>query len=127
MNDCKYCVEQGGFYYCARDIQCTDECLFKEGWQCIHYEIDPMRTMTLAEAEEHDSVNHPAHYTNGKYECIDVIFDILSSHKDPISAWLTGQIIKYLWRWPLKNGIEDLKKAEFYLKRLIQYEEETRG
>lgn len=34
-------------------------------------------------------------------------------------AWLTGQVLKYMWRWPLKNGLEDLKKARFYLDRLI--------
>lgn len=70
-----------------------------------------------------DPVNHPDHYTNGKYECLDVIFDILSSHNDPVSAWLTGQIVKYIWRWPLKNGLEDLKKAKFYLDKLILKEE----
>ncbi len=70
-----------------------------------------------------DMVNHPSHYTQGKYECIDVIFDVLSQHKDSVSAWLTGQIIKYIWRWPFKNGGEDLKKTRFYLDKLIAYEE----
>lgn len=70
-----------------------------------------------------DPVNHPNHYTASKYECIDVIFDVLSFHTDSVSGWLTGQIIKYIWRWPLKNGVEDLKKIRFYLNRLIEYEE----
>lgn len=35
-------------------------------------------------------------------------------------AWLVGQIIKYIWRYRWKNGLEDLKKARFYLDRLIQ-------
>lgn len=39
--------------------------------------------------------------------------------KDPMQAWLTGQVLKYMWRWPLKNGKEDLRKARFYLDRLI--------
>lgn len=71
-----------------------------------------------------DNVNHPSHYTFGKFECIDVIFDILSTFDDPVSAWLTGQIVKYIWRWPHKNGVEDLKKTRFYLDRLIKHEEE---
>jgi hypothetical protein len=36
-----------------------------------------------------------------------------------MQAWLTGQVLKYMWRWPLKNGKEDLRKARFYLDRLI--------
>lgn len=67
----------------------------------------------------HDSVNHPAHYTAGGIECIDAIAAALTCQTDPMHAWLTGQVLKYMWRWPLKNGLEDLKKARFYLDRLI--------
>ena len=70
-------------------------------------------------AVEHDNVNHPAHYTAGGIECIDAIAAALTCQTDPMRAWLTGQVLKYLWRWPLKNGLEDLKKARFYLDRLI--------
>lgn len=68
---------------------------------------------------EHDNVNHPAHYTAGGIECIDAIAAALTCQKDPMQAWLTGQVLKYIWRWPLKNGKEDLRKARFYLDRLI--------
>lgn len=68
---------------------------------------------------EHDNVNHPAHYTAGGIECIDAIAAALTCQTDPMHAWLTGQVLKYMWRWPLKNGLEDLKKARFYLDRLI--------
>ena len=74
----------------------------------------------MQQTKANDPVNHPAHYTAGGIECIDAISAALSSHKDPMQAWLTGQIIKYLWRWPMKNGKEDLEKARFYLDRLIQ-------
>ena len=67
----------------------------------------------------HDNVNHPAHYTAGGIECIDAIAAALTCQTDPMHAWLTGQVLKYMWRWPLKNGLEDLKKARFYLDRLI--------
>lgn len=66
-----------------------------------------------------DPVNHPAHYTAGGVECIDAIQAALTCQTDPYAAWLTGQIIKYIWRWPMKNGAEDLRKAAFYLKKLI--------
>lgn len=72
-----------------------------------------------------DPVNHPSHYVSGGIECIDAIASALSCHKDPMAAWLTGQVMKYIWRWPLKNGLEDLKKARFYLDRLIKMEEEN--
>lgn len=68
---------------------------------------------------EHDNVNHPAHYTAGGIECIDAIAAALTCQKDPMQAWLTGQVLKYMWRWPMKNGAEDLRKARFYLDRLI--------
>ena len=74
--------------------------------------------------EQNDPVNHPTHYTAGGIECIDAIAAALTSQNDPIAAWLTGQCLKYLWRWPLKNGLEDLKKTRFYLDRLIKYMEE---
>lgn len=75
-------------------------------------------------APKNDPVNHPAHYTAGGIECIDAIAAALTSQNDPMAAWLTGQCLKYLWRWPLKNGLEDLKKTRFYLDRLIKYMEE---
>lgn len=74
--------------------------------------------------EEPDMVNHPPHYTAGGIECIDALEAAVSSHTDPIAAGLTWQCIKYLWRWPLKNGLEDLKKTQFYLERLIRHVEE---
>lgn len=74
------------------------------------------------EVTEHpinDPVNHPVHYTSGGIECIDAIEAALSSYKNPHHAWLVGQIIKYLWRAPLKeNYKEDIFKAKFYLDNL---------
>lgn len=65
-----------------------------------------------------DMVNHPPHYTQGGVECIDAIRAAVMG-KDPYEAWLVGQVIKYLWRYNFKNGYEDVRKAEFYLKRLL--------
>lgn len=67
-----------------------------------------------------DPVNHPAHYTAGKIECIDALESMAAGYTDPVQAGLAWQIVKYIWRSPLKgNQKEDLEKAEFYLKRLI--------
>lgn len=65
-----------------------------------------------------DVVNLPAHYTQGKVECIDAIESAVADLKG-MDAVLTGNIIKYMWRWKHKNGVEDLRKARFYLDRLI--------
>jgi hypothetical protein len=66
-----------------------------------------------------DNVNHPAHYTAGNIECIDAIQEAIKG-LDGDEGYLTGNIIKYMWRWKRKNGLEDLKKAKWYLERLIQ-------
>lgn len=65
------------------------------------------------------AVEHPAHYNAGGIECIDAIESALACQREPVQAFLTGQVLKYLWRWPLKGGVEDLEKARFYLERLI--------
>ena len=75
-------------------------------------------------ANEPDMVNQPPHYTQGGVECIDAIQAAVTG-KPPYEAWLTGQIIKYVWRYNFKNGKQDLEKAEFYLKRLIDIQEKA--
>lgn len=65
-----------------------------------------------------DKVNQPDHYTFSKIECIDAIESAVSS-LNGIEAVCTGNAIKYLWRWKHKNGVEDLKKAKWYIDRLL--------
>jgi hypothetical protein len=60
-----------------------------------------------------DNVNQPKHYTQGKIEVIDFILDQKMN-------FLEGNVIKYVSRYKFKNGIEDLKKAAFYLNKLIK-------
>ena len=67
---------------------------------------------------DHDPVNHPAHYTAGKVECIDVIESATVGLTGRL-AYATDAAIKYLWRWNRKNGVEDLRKARWYVDRLI--------
>ena len=70
------------------------------------------------------NVNSPKHYTYGKYECIDVIKDITEGNEAKgIEAFCLGNVLKYLWRYKHKNGTEDLKKAMWYLERLIKENE----
>ena len=66
-----------------------------------------------------DMVNHPQHYTQGGIECIDALKAATVS-KTGIEAICTANAIKYLWRYEEKNGIEDVKKARWYIDRLIK-------
>ncbi len=68
---------------------------------------------------KNDPVNHPAHYTSGGIEVIDCIEAMIAPVKEPTMAFLTGQVLKYLARYTMKNGVEDLRKAQWYLARLI--------
>lgn len=65
-----------------------------------------------------NNVNHPAHYTQGGIECIDAI-KAATVNKKGVEAVCTANIIKYVWRYESKNGLEDLQKAKWYLERLI--------
>ena len=65
-----------------------------------------------------DYVNNPPHYNNGNIECIDAIEAMLSPEE--FIGYLRGNSLKYRWRFRYKNGIEDLKKAEWYENRLLK-------
>lgn len=68
---------------------------------------------------EKDNVNHPSHYTSGDIECIDAIKEA-TKHLSGFEGFLTGNCIKYLWRWRHKNGLEDLNKTIWYCNKLIK-------
>ena len=73
-----------------------------------------------------DMVNHPKHYKakNGM-EVIDVI-EAFTANLEGYEATHTGNVIKYICRWKEKNGLEDLKKAQWYLNRLIKNIDENK-
>jgi len=63
-----------------------------------------------------DPVNHPEHYTSGNIECLDAIKSALG---DNYKYYVQGNVLKYIWRFNHKNGLQDLQKAQFYLNDLI--------
>lgn len=69
-----------------------------------------------------DKVNHPKHYTFGNVECIEAIRSALGD--DGFASYCQGNAMKYLWRHRRKGGIEDLKKAKWYIDRMIEAERE---
>ena len=66
-----------------------------------------------------DNVNKPAHYTQGSIECIDAIAEVVKDLKG-MEAVNTANVIKYMWRWKHKNGVEDIKKAAWYCVDLVK-------
>lgn len=69
------------------------------------------------EDTDNDAIN-PNHYKSGNMECIDALAETLGS--EGIKAFCKGNVIKYLWRYEKKNGVEDLRKAQWYLNKLIE-------
>ena len=66
--------------------------------------------------KKEDMVNHPPHYNKAGIETIDAIKAMTDGG---FEYYLQGNIMKYLWRYRYKNGVEDLKKAQWYLTELI--------
>ena len=76
-------------------------------------------TSSVDDTEQVDNVNNPKHYNLGKVECIDAI-ESATVGKVGIQAVCTANAIKYLWRFEEKGGLEDIKKAQWYLNKLIE-------
>lgn len=76
------------------------------------------RAIKMPESSKHDNVNSPKHYCKGGLECIQVIKAQLTPEQN--KGYLYGNVLKYMWRWPEKNGLEDLRKAAKYLEWLIE-------
>jgi hypothetical protein len=80
-------------------------------------------TLTYEEPVIKDAVDHPDHYNNGNIECIEYLKDNMSWQG--FTGYLEGNCKKYLHRWRYKQKpVEDLKKARWYLDRLISELEE---
>ena len=77
-----------------------------------------------ATKEEHpvlvDNINHPSHYNDGGLECIEAIEAQLTPEE--YRGYLKGNVAKYVWREKHKGGIESLKKAQWYLDKLVNLE-----
>lgn len=76
--------------------------------------------------DKDDVVNHPSHYNSGGIECLDAIEASMSSTE--FKGYLKGACQKYLWRYTYKGKpVEDLKKCQFYLVRLISVLEKEKN
>jgi len=71
-----------------------------------------------------DNVYQPSHYTAGKVECIEAIESAVAK-LDGFEGYCIGNAIKYLWRWKMKNGTEDLRKAAAFIEILLRHLQES--
>lgn len=76
-------------------------------------------TKTTVSAERMTDNINPSHYKKGGIECVEAI-KAATVGKTGIEAVCTANVIKYVWRYEDKNGVEDLRKALWYLERLIK-------
>jgi hypothetical protein len=95
------------------DIPCAHKKLFDI--LCTHKKLNEKETI------QSDAVNHPGHYTQGGIECIKAIE--ASMTPDEFQGYCKGNVMKYIWRFREKNGLEDLKKAQVYLGWMIESKE----
>ena len=112
--------------------ECRNEYFWSEGYSAGErfkdvnsddvwkYDGSECESVIIAQREPvtNDMVNHPSHYTQGGIECIDAI-TAATVGKTGIEAVCVANVVKYLWRYEEKNGLEDVKKARWYLERLI--------
>lgn len=106
---CRACVFNGKKYAICYEDNFT---------QVPEQDLDEILEVINKE-QEPDNVNHPSHYTSGEIECIDAIKASMSA--EAFRGFLKGNVIKYAWRYMDKGKpAEDLKKAEWYLKKLIK-------
>ena len=68
-----------------------------------------------------DVVNHPSHYETGKFECIDVMLEVFGN--ESVKGFCQCNAFKYLYRMKRKNGVEDMKKAKWYIEKYIELSE----
>ena len=114
MPDCT-CIGKEG-YFC--------NCTYSEyPWQ-FHNQSDEFIKGSVGGGSEYDEtyveddkVNNPSHYNDGTIECIDYLQDNMPY--EAFIGYLEGNVKKYMHRWRYKNGVEDLKKAGWYLSYLV--------
>lgn len=112
FNDCAWGLQPDSMVAVAYDIVCKNGEARLDG---SHLNANDVETPD----EAYDVVSHPKHYNQGGVECIDAL-KAATVDKRGIEAVCVANIIKYLWRYEEKNGVEDVRKAKWYLDRLLK-------
>ena len=107
---------------------CNDQSCIAYGAECLgkdkcHFYVENAFEMSKEPEPpaENNAVKHPSHYTQGGIECIKAIE--ASMTPEEFQGYCKGNVMKYIWRWREKNGLEDLKKAQVYLGWMIESKE----
>lgn len=100
----------------------------EEEWNEYHGKMKPWTDKGFKYPKmeiNNDAVNHPNHYTNRSMEAIDIIEMIIDIEKNPKVSYAMSNVLKYMLRFRAKGKpIEDMKKARWYLDRMIKHLEE---
>ena len=86
-----------------------------------HGEKNNFERVIVSEKSINDNVNHPSHYTTGKYECIDIMLEIFGV--EAVKTFCLLNAFKYNYRSGRKNGLEDIQKAKWYIDKYIELSE----
>lgn len=100
-----------------------DNCPLRSLGYCNKYN---WKSMTENQIEEcfksafysKEEINHPDRYASGQFECIDIMIDVYG--KEAVKHFCILNAFKYVWRAEKKNGVEDIKKAVWYLNKYIE-------
>ena len=123
--DCCECIVHKKFplHKCGRgytfriDTGTADNVPEKEAVEIYKFLSDfyGWESQKIADKEE---INHPTRYAGGKYECIEVMADVFGI--EAVKSFCLLNAFKYLWRSEHKNGVEDIRKAIWYLEYYVR-------
>ena len=82
---------------------------------------DAVGNLIGIEESSPDVINHPSHYESGNFECIEVMEETQGT--EAVKDFCLCNAFKYLYRHRNKNGLEDVKKANWYLNKYIELSE----
>jgi hypothetical protein len=105
--------------YCDEQISCEDcKCKPNAYGNCYTCVNDETIRKNYRLVFGVDVVNHPTHYTQGGIECIEAMEAAFGAHE--LAVYCKIAAFKYIWRCEHKNGLEDIKKAVWYLNKYIE-------
>lgn len=107
------------------------KCIFKgseqkpdDGDKCSFFSVYGTMVKNDGSQGSNDSVNHPDHYTHGGMECIDEMVEVFGRYA--VMNFCLCNVWKYRKRAMYKNGEEDMKKADWYMKKYVELKGEEK-
>lgn len=125
----KECVDHNPCEECPFELE-GDTCLFNVFEKftmedAIDILEEKLNKFVISEGCCPDNVNHPKHYETGKFECIDVMVE--TQGVEAVKNFCICNAFKYVYRHKYKNGVEDVKKAIWYLNKFVELENEPKA